>query len=138
MTERIAFLGIGLMGAPMAERQVVLLGAAIVAVTGDQHLNLRILREPSGLTVQSGPVGVGQGRLVERVEHAIADVGDQVLLAPRGGTGGGGSGAGTGGRTGGGRLGGARRQQGNGGKGAEKLEFHWEWSLGEGCNDRHG
>src|SRR5690348_2896751 len=37
---------------PLAERKVVFLGAAVVAVAGNLNVDLRILRQPTGLPIK--------------------------------------------------------------------------------------
>src|SRR5262249_42575382 len=67
--------------AALAESDVVFLGPALVAVAGDLHVVLRILRQPGRLTVQRPLALVLQRRLVEVEEHPVADIRDEILLA---------------------------------------------------------
>src|SRR5262249_28033402 len=67
-------------GATVTEAEVVLDGAALVAMTFDGHLVIRILGQERNPLVE-GALGVGaEVRLVEREEDTVADIGDEVSL----------------------------------------------------------
>src|SRR6185437_11784069 len=66
--------------AAIAQCEVVLFRAALIAVAGDLHLHAAVLREPGSLLVQGRMRIRAEAGLVEIIEDAIADVGDQVFL----------------------------------------------------------
>src|SRR5471030_1090465 len=70
-------------GAAIAESEVVLFGATLVAVAGDLHVDAAVLSEPGGLLVQRAGGVTAQGGRIEVVENAIADIGNQIFLATR-------------------------------------------------------
>src|SRR6185312_7289773 len=58
--------------AALAEGEVVLARAALVAMTLDRHRHVRIFLQPLGLTLQRGPALGLDRRLVEVEEDAVA------------------------------------------------------------------
>src|SRR5690606_3126511 len=76
-------------GAALAEAEVILAGAPLVAMALDRRRDLRILLQPPGPALH-GVAGVGlQLVLVEIEEDAVADAGDEVGLGSWRGAGGG-------------------------------------------------
>src|SRR3546814_6881575 len=72
-------IGLHGIGATLAERQIVLAGAAFVGMTLDDNLPVRILLEPGGLLVEGRLAGGLHVILVEIEEDAVADVDLKVL-----------------------------------------------------------